>query len=71
MDPCKPDGSTCSSGDECCGGYCQQDPQTGTLTCGQKQNQCSKEFDKCTTSADCCDPKLKCINDICTLILPQ
>jgi len=71
MDPCKPDGSACSSGDECCGGYCQQDPQTGALTCGKKQNQCSKEFDKCTTSADCCDAKLKCINEICTLAVPQ
>jgi hypothetical protein len=71
MDPCKADGATCSSGDECCGGYCQQDPQTGALTCGQKQNQCSKEFDKCTTSADCCDAKLKCINEICTLLIPQ
>jgi hypothetical protein len=71
LDPCKPDGQACSSGDECCGGYCQQDPQTGELTCGQKENQCSQEFDKCTTTADCCDPTLKCINEICTLVLPR
>jgi len=71
MDPCKADGSTCSSGDECCGGYCQQDPQSGALTCGQKQNQCSQEFDKCKTSADCCDAKLKCINEVCTVVVPE
>jgi hypothetical protein len=70
MDPCKPDGSVCSSGDECCGGYCQQDPQSGQLTCGKKQNQCSQEFDKCDTAADCCDPKLKCINNVCTNVVP-
>lgn len=71
LDPCKSDGQTCSSGDECCGGYCQQDPQTGALTCGQKENQCSQEFDKCTTSADCCDPALKCINEICSTVIPR
>jgi hypothetical protein len=68
VDPCKPDGSPCSSGDECCGGYCQAD-QNGQLTCGKKNNDCSPEFDKCSTDADCCEPTLKCINEICSLII--
>lgn len=68
VDPCKPDGSPCSSGDECCGGYCQAD-QSGQLTCGKKTNECSPEFDKCETDADCCEPTLKCINEICSLII--
>jgi hypothetical protein len=69
VDPCKPDGAPCSSGDECCGGYCQQDPQTGELSCGQKTNECSAEFDKCTSDADCCDPSLKCINERCAMVV--
>jgi hypothetical protein len=69
VDPCRPDGSPCSSGDECCGGYCQQDPQTGELTCGQKTNECSAEYDKCTSDADCCNPSLKCINERCSMIV--
>ncbi len=71
IDPCKADGSACSSGDECCGGFCQADPKTGELSCGQKTNECSKEFDKCQSDADCCSPNLKCINNICSLIVPQ
>lgn len=71
IDPCKADGSTCSSGDECCGGFCQADPKTGALSCGQKTNQCSQEFDKCQSDADCCNPSLKCINNICSLVVPQ
>lgn len=69
VDPCKPDGSACSSGDECCGGFCQQDPKTGELTCGQKTNECAQEFDKCTTSADCCEPSMQCINERCALVI--
>ncbi len=70
VDPCKQDGNACTSGDECCGGYCQQDPQTGALTCGSKQNNCSNEFDKCTTASDCCDATLKCINNTCSTPAP-
>ena len=71
LDPCKADGSTCSSGDECCGGFCQADPNSGALTCGKKTNECSLEFDKCSIDADCCDPKLSCINERCALSIPR
>jgi hypothetical protein len=66
VDPCKADGSACSSGDQCCGGYCQQDPQSGALTCGSKTNKCANLYDKCSTAADCCDQTLKCINNKCS-----
>jgi hypothetical protein len=69
VDPCKPDGADCSSGDECCGGFCQQDPQTGALSCGQKTNECSAEYDKCTSDADCCDPSMRCVNGRCSMIV--
>ena len=70
VDPCKTDGSTCSSGDQCCGGYCQADPKTGALTCGSKTNKCANLYDKCTTAADCCDTKNQCINNKCSLPAP-
>ena len=47
------------------------DPVSGALTCGRIQNHCSLEFDKCSTSADCCDPGLQCINSVCTLVIPH
>ncbi len=70
VDPCKADGSTCSSGDQCCGGYCQADPKTGALTCGSKSSKCSNLYDKCTTAADCCDQTNRCINGKCSLPSP-
>ncbi len=70
VDPCKGDGSACSSGDQCCGGYCQKDPQSGQLTCGSKTNKCSNLYDKCSTAADCCDQTNQCINGKCSLPTP-
>ena len=70
LDPCKSDGSTCESGDECCGGFCQADPETGELTCGENSHECSNEFDKCTIDADCCDAELRCINERCSQTSP-
>jgi hypothetical protein len=69
VDPCKPDGSPCESGDECCGGYCQMDAEAGGLICSQHPNQCAQEYDKCTTAADCCDvlQGMQCINGRCAM----
>lgn len=69
-DPCKPDGESCETGDECCGGFCQPD-ENGNLVCGQMGGECSEEFEACDTSADCCDPSLQCINGVCTLAVPN
>jgi hypothetical protein len=65
VDPCKQDGQPCEGGDECCGGYCTQS-STGALVCGTASAGCSKEFDKCAQSTDCCDyPKFYCVNGHC------
>ncbi len=67
-DPCKPTGSDCVSGDECCGGFCTFDAQLMKNVCGDTPDVCSQEFDKCTTDADCCDAEItgvKCINQRC------
>ena len=56
-----PSGKACTSGDECCDGYCGQDGM-----CTNTKPQCAPEFDKCVTSADCCNTtSLVCINGRC------
>jgi hypothetical protein len=69
-EPCRVDGTSCDTGDECCGGYCQS--MGGKLVCSSQKPQCSAEFDKCDTTADCCGATqgIVCINHICTQGVP-
>ena len=67
LDPCKSDGASCLSGDQCCNGYCEPSGSSGNLTCSSTPaNQCANVQDKCTTAANCCDPTNLCINGFCT-----
>ncbi|HEY1956872.1 MAG TPA: hypothetical protein VGH28_14730 [Polyangiaceae bacterium] len=66
LDPCKADGQTCGSGDECCGGYCRGD-DGGPLVCVPPPGGCSQVYEKCTTSADCCETTNQCINGKCAV----
>jgi hypothetical protein len=70
LPPCQANGTSCTSGIQCCGGYCGQ--VSGGLQCTSKPppQGCSKQDDKCTTSADCCDGKDICINGRCALPPP-
>jgi hypothetical protein len=71
LDPCKPTGQGCESGDECCEGFCNPDPSNpGTLVCSPP-GECADEFESCTTAADCCDPSLQCIGGKCTQLPPS
>jgi len=71
LDPCKSSGSSCSTGDECCDGFCSGDPQNpGSFVCGSKTTCCAHEFDSCATSADCCAPALTCVAGRCALKAP-
>ncbi len=57
LDPCKQNGNSCESGDECCNGFCRQvnDADGGShLTCVQPPTGCANEFEKCNVAADCC-----------------
>lgn len=66
LDPCRNDGQSCQTGDQCCNGYCQPDTN-GALVCGSAPaNQCSAVQEKCTTAASCCDSTNLCINGFCT-----
>lgn len=72
IDPCKANGNSCESGDECCNGFCRKDPDGGALVCQDKPpgTQCVQEFEKCSVDADCCDPKQKCVAGKCSLQAP-
>ncbi len=73
LDPCRPDGESCETGDQCCNGYCQPDKDTGELVCSNDtpNNECSELQEKCTTSADCCDKTHVCLNGFCSQQVPQ
>ena len=67
LDPCSQDGSSCTSGDQCCNGSCTPDGKNG-LVCAPAQG-CSNVSNKCTTSADCCDSNNQCINGYCAVVI--
>lgn len=66
VDPCRQNGTSCETGDECCGGFCRT--VDGGLVCSPPPpGGCSQEFEKCTTDNDCCNAKsgTRCINGWC------
>ncbi|HEY2745302.1 MAG TPA: hypothetical protein VGL86_11785, partial [Polyangia bacterium] len=71
VDPCHSDGTSCETGDECCGGYCRSSGDMG-LICTNQQPSCSQEFEKCSTTADCCGAAagITCINGFCSKSSP-
>jgi hypothetical protein len=86
LDPCKMDGDSCTSGIDCCGGFCSipmdEDPNTEfgvepVGTCTAKPPRCSERDERCTTNADCCpakpgEPQNTCIGGFCAFVeIPQ
>jgi hypothetical protein len=73
VDPCKVDGITCESGDECCNGFCRPTGVQSDLVCGGKPEGCSQEFEKCEKTSDCCDADqgFECINGFCARHVPK
>lgn len=62
LSPCKSNGSSCTSGVDCCGGVCNGG------TCGTPMG-CSGDGNKCTTTGDCCSGQgLQCINGYCSMV---
>ncbi len=72
VDPCKTNGNSCESGDECCNGFCRKDPDGGALVCQDKPpgTTCVQEFEKCVVDADCCNAAQKCIAGKCAQQIP-
>ncbi len=71
LDPCQADGTSCTSGDQCCNGYCEAGD--GGLICSNTppNSTCSALGDKCTSAASCCDSTNACINGFCSQSSPQ
>ncbi len=76
IDPCHSDGTSCDSGDECCGGCCEPDA-SGAMACSapivdsgycSSVDNCSALYEKCTQDADCCGAAaggVTCVNLRC------
>jgi hypothetical protein len=73
LDPCHSDGTTCGTGSECCGGYCQVASGATSGMCTSTKPTCSADGDKCDTSADCCgkDTGTTCIGHVCSVAPPS
>jgi hypothetical protein len=71
LDPCKADGATCTSGDQCCNGFCEPG-SGGALICtnAPPMGTCANLQEKCATAANCCDPGAQCIDGFCAVITP-
>ena len=62
LDPCLANGASCTTGVDCCGGFCTNGK------CGPPQS-CSGADEACSATQKCCDPSLQCIGGICTQII--
>jgi hypothetical protein len=77
LDPCRNDGEKCSSGVDCCGGFCYLDNNPElvepTGTCSPKKMECARRDDRCSAASDCCttgptEAALVCIAGFCTQV---
>jgi hypothetical protein len=68
LEPCRAEGSACTSGVDCCCGYCLTDTDASMSgQCGCEPPRCSKLDERCDTAADCCDPAAACIGGFCEI----
>jgi hypothetical protein len=69
VEPCRADGVSCTTGDQCCDGFCRSPPDGGGLVCMTSAPGCANEFEKCITAADCCAAGTgeECLNGYCTM----
>jgi hypothetical protein len=68
LPPCARNGGTCTSGTDCCGGFCTANEDGGAPVCTSVPPACATAGDKCTTTADCCGAAsgTTCINSVCS-----
>jgi hypothetical protein len=79
LDPCMKEGDTCTSGTDCCGGFCYVADDKGEFeapgSCTAHTPMCSKTNERCTTAGDCCPPEPGkqpnlCIAGFCAMVPP-
>jgi hypothetical protein len=59
LDPCHADGAACTTGVDCCGGFCTNG------TCGVPAPRCSNIDEACGSGHSCCDTTAQCIGGFC------
>jgi len=69
LPPCEQNGTSCSTGDQCCGGFCRG--SGSSQSCVKRPPGCSNDYESCTTSADCCNSSDQCINGRCAGVTPK
>jgi hypothetical protein len=67
LEPCRQLAASCSSGSDCCDGFCRPDGADGELVCVEPPGDCSQIDESCHTAADCCEAAAGavCVNDRC------
>jgi len=70
LSPCQANATSCTSGDECCGGFCRP-VNGGPTVCTDTGGGCSNLFESCTTASDCCSGAALCINGKCAVPPPM
>jgi hypothetical protein len=75
LDACKQDGTTCTSGTDCCGGFCFVPKSSNEFevelegTCTSEVPMCAQRSERCVQSSDCCNPADKCISGFCGQVI--
>jgi hypothetical protein len=64
LEPCLSDRGTCSTGIDCCSGFCRDG-----FCVAPPVNECSKDNERCTARSDCCNPTSLCIGGFCAPLL--
>jgi hypothetical protein len=65
LDPCHADGASCTSGVDCCGGFCTNG------SCGAPQARCSNADETCGAGHTCCDSSFQCIGGFCEQLITR
>jgi hypothetical protein len=73
--PCVGTGAVCTSGLDCCSGFCHVAEGAFDGTCTEEVPMCSKLDERCDTAADCCPPAEGqaanlCLGGYCGFIKP-
>jgi hypothetical protein len=77
LDPCAQNGASCSTGDQCCTGFCRAGSAAdggASLVCvAPPSTGCAQEQEKCNATADCCGASLgyQCVNGYCAQPPPK
>ena len=75
LDACKMDGDTCTTGTDCCGGFCfvPEGPEEFEIElegkCTSEVPQCAKRSERCVQPKDCCETTHMCVAGFCEPVI--